>query len=219
MRKDPWNPQRTFPWNAIKSKWEEVWDCSKPILLEKSPPNIIRAFEIEKVFSPAYFIAMIRNPYAFCEGFSRRNSTSMEDAAKFWVKCAEYQIKNIQGLNKIIYFTYEMLTEKPSKTSEQILHFVPQLERLNTNASFRVRSILGKKPEKITNFNEIKINQLSAKSILKINSVLKDHPHLMSFFGYEYIYPTNNHIIRYYKSVISLKVIQVLYYFNKIWTK
>ena len=96
MRKNPWNPQRTFPWNVIKSKWEEVWDCSKPILLEKSPPNIIRAFEIEKVFSPAYFIAMIRNPYAFCEGFSRRNSTSMEDAAKFWVKCAEYQIKNIQ---------------------------------------------------------------------------------------------------------------------------
>ncbi len=119
MRKGAWNPEQKFPWNKIKHNWEEIWDMNKPVALEKSPPNILRAFEIEKVFCPASFIAMIRNPYAVCEGLRRNIKATeikggvqkragfvraltqdpdklfygdeIEVAARFWVKCARYQ--------------------------------------------------------------------------------------------------------------------------------
>ena len=95
-----------MPWNVIKEKWENAWDLEKPVLLEKSPAHLIRAFEIEQVFDGALFIVMIRDPYAFAEGRARRYKKTMQDNAEHWVRCARYQIKNIEGLKNTIHFTY-----------------------------------------------------------------------------------------------------------------
>ena len=48
MRDGAWDPEKKFPWAQIKARWEAVWDTNKAVLIEKSPPNIVRAFEIEK---------------------------------------------------------------------------------------------------------------------------------------------------------------------------
>jgi len=90
MRAGPWNTEKRIPWPEIRATWEKSWDLTKPILVEKSPPNIARAFEIEAVFKPAYFVAMIRDPYALCESINRRLGHDVEAAARKWVMHAEY---------------------------------------------------------------------------------------------------------------------------------
>lgn len=213
MRTEPWNPDRRLPWDTIKSKWDEVWDQSKPILLEKSPPNLSRAFEIEKVFVPSYFIAMIQNPYAHCQGLIRRGSSlaeGVEGAANFWVKCAQYQKKNIQGLNRVIHFTYETFTGNPLLIREKIINFIPELQQLDTGTLISAQSVLGSGPKKIVNLSQVKIDLLSPSDILAINSILKEFSDLMEFFGYDYIYPTIGHNLRRYRSVISVNAIKVL---------
>lgn len=190
MRDNPYNIQKKMPWDLIQSAWETYWDIDKSILLEKSPPNLIRALEIEQHFQESYFVAMIRNPYASCEGIYRRNHKFLEESVKFWIKCAEHQVNNIKNIRNITYFTYEDLTDSPEKIRKQLLEFMPDLETLDINVAMRVHSILGRQARKIENLNRHKINNLTDKDLSTINDILKDHKELMSFFGYQYIYPS-----------------------------
>jgi hypothetical protein len=183
MRHEPWNPEKRMPWLKIKAAWEKQWDLRQPILLEKSPPNIVRAFEIEKVFHPATFVAMSRNPYAFCESHRRRLGHDVEISANKWLMHAEFQIKNLNGLKKLTYFTYENFTEKTAQIKEQILKFMPQLREIDITQSFAAHAI----EETIQNFNHEKIGRLSRAEIDRINAVFKAHEKILKFFGYELI--------------------------------
>jgi len=187
MCPERWNPNKPMPWREIKAHWEAAWDLNKAILLEKSPPNIARAFAIEENFSPVYFIAMIRNPYALCEGFRRRRGHGVEAAAQKWIAFAEYQRQNIAGLKKVIHFTYEEFTGQTAQIKARILRFMPQLRDIDTTETFRVHSIAGNSERKIENLNARKIGQLTGADIARINVVLKEHENLMKFFGYELI--------------------------------
>lgn len=208
MRAKPWDADYEIPWDVVKSKWEAEWDLSKPILLEKSPPNLIRAFEIEKVFSPSYFIIVVRDPYAFCQGYMQRQKTTPEDAARFWVRCAEQQKRNMEGLCNSLFLSYESFTENPLGASDQILQFMPQLQSLQPESAFLAQSIISYEARKITNFNQLKINQLSSKDISGINRILELHSEYMKFFSYDFIQPTRFHDLKRYKSLMELKLIQ-----------
>lgn len=59
MRQDPWNVNVKLPWVKIKEVWDGYWDHNKLLLLEKSPPNLIRAKEIEQHFNPVYFLLKV----------------------------------------------------------------------------------------------------------------------------------------------------------------
>ena len=116
------NAQNTIlPWKQIKTIWHKYWDLSKPILLEKSIPNIIRNKEIKEVFSPICFLCMVRNPYAQCEGIIRRNGKSAEYAAKFTISCLRYQKENIESEKNLLFFTYEELCENKNQVINNII--------------------------------------------------------------------------------------------------
>ena len=53
------------------------------MLLEKSPPNIIRTADIVNHFDPVKFVIMVRNPYAHAEGLMRRNNWTATRAARW----------------------------------------------------------------------------------------------------------------------------------------
>ncbi len=188
MNNDPWSSTTKFPWELIKTEWEKEWNLNKPILLEKSPPNLMRAFEIEKVFPNSYFVIMMRNPYAYCEGSKRKylKGWSYSDLAKRWIDHAQHQLKNINGLQKVIYFTYEEFTENPSEIIKNMLHFFPELETLDSSFSTVRKSVYGNVSRPITNFNAAQIANLSDADILEISEILKQYPDIMEFFNYRY---------------------------------
>jgi hypothetical protein len=210
-----WEPDHKLPWEDIKQKWEQAWDMTKPVLLEKSPPHIIRAFDIERVFLPAYFIVMIRDPYAFCEGVRRRDRVNVGSGAEFWARCATYQVRNIEGLKNVIYFKYEDFADDPASAKDQILDFIPELQHLDITASFDARSIKGR-GHRIRNFNREKINRLCAKDIRDINTVLKQNDHLMTFYGYEYLEPSAGLSIKYFMTTGLPKTLKALSQASKV---
>src|SRR4030095_14543472 len=89
-----WDERSKYPWPLIKKEWLRYWDTSKPILLDKSPANLIRASFIREHFRPASFIVMTCNPYAHCERLIRRNGLTVEAAAFFSMKCLRHQRRN-----------------------------------------------------------------------------------------------------------------------------
>jgi len=182
---DRWNPRKIIPWNIVREKWMEKWNLNKPILLEKSPPHLIRAKQLETHFPDSYFIIMMRNPYAFCEGVKRRwgKKFTYRNIAKMWAICAYYQIENINNLKHTLWFTYEDLTANPGEMCKQIIEFIPELGELIPGKKFDVFE----KSMNITNLNQQQISNLSNDEIFQINRVLKRYPEFLAFFNYRYI--------------------------------
>ncbi len=185
MRGAPANPDKHIPWTAVEKIWRQYWDLSKPILLEKSPPNVMRADQIEEHFQNAAFIAMMRDPYAFCEGHHRRLGKGAKFAADRWCQFAQMQRRNIQERSRILYFTYEALTEDTRGVAQQIIEFLPELESIDIDRTFKLKSIEGRRARPISNLNESKIKHLSRREIHSISTILGSHEELVNYFGYE----------------------------------
>jgi hypothetical protein len=186
LRRDPWNADVRLPWERIKAVWHGYWDPRKALLVEKSPPHIIRASEIADHFRPAYFILMVRNPYAHCEGLIRRNGWSATESAKFSVRCLREQARNVEQLENTLCFTYEQLTENPQAISLRIQAFMPEIGELKYTDRFSLRSLDGVAKRPLLNLNRKKINALSMQDLKEINNVLRENDDIMTFWGYSY---------------------------------
>jgi hypothetical protein len=181
-----WNENHDHNWQFIKQEWMKYWDLTKPVLLEKSPSNILRAKSIDKIFSNAYYIISYRNPYVHCEGIMRRNSASAEYAANFAIKCLEHQKKNIEALNNKIIISYEELTENPQKIYDLVSTMLPQLLDIQMDQKFKSHNETNQNL-KIENFKKDKIDRLTDDQMTIINSIFEKKQELLSFFGYKLI--------------------------------
>src|SRR5437868_2946618 len=90
-----------YHWPQIKQRWRKEWKrnpkfqtANPRVFLEKSPPNVLRAFMLQKHFSDSSFVLMQRNPYAVAEGIRRRTGISLNRCIQHWIRCAQHQIRN-----------------------------------------------------------------------------------------------------------------------------
>ena len=181
-----WNEDIDFNWKIIKCQWLKYWDITRPILLEKSPPNIIRAQSLRKVFNPSFFIVFYRNPYAHCESLMRRENYTASSAAEFAIQCLKYQMENILHLPNHIQVSYEHLVDTPEETIQRIQNFVPELKDLNHLQSFSAHNYMSKSMG-IENLNTDKINKLAEKDIKAINQVFSKNLDVLNFFEYDLV--------------------------------
>src|SRR4051794_25412717 len=54
----PENAQHLF------AQWSQYWDLSKPYLVEKSPPNLVRTRFLQRLFPDCRFLVILRHPIA-----------------------------------------------------------------------------------------------------------------------------------------------------------
>ena len=178
-----WDATFDFDWEFIKNEWDKYWDITKPVLLEKSPPNLIRAGSINNTFENAYFVIFYRNPYAQCEGLIRRNESTPKAAARHALKCLEYQRKNQESSLKSISFSYEELASNPEKIKNRLQEFIPELNGIDSKKEFAAHNFK-KKKMKIHNLNEEKIGKLSQIQLDEINEVFVSKVELLNYFNY-----------------------------------
>ena len=182
-----WDKNANLPWDRIKTIWHKYWDLSKPILLDKSTPNIMRVNDIKKFFNPISFICMVRNPYAQCEGIIRRNGKSAEFAAKFSLKCLQYQKANIKMEKNLLFFTYEELCENKNQVVNKISSFIPELKDIKSEQKFKAHNFKTNDKMEITNLNNEKITKLTEEQLNIINSYFKQEEELLNYFNYTII--------------------------------
>jgi Sulfotransferase family len=192
MRDKPWVHDQVLPWPEIKAVWESYWDMDKPVLLEKSPPNLIRTREILAHFDPVKFVVMVRNPYAQCEGLMRRNNFKVKRAANFSMMCLRTQLRNSRELDDTLVLTYESLVQNPAEVCRQLSAFVPELGDLDHNASFEIHSIDGTLNRPITDLNAKKIAALPADTLAAINDIFIHHRDTIEAWGYHLLEPGEN---------------------------
>lgn len=196
-----WNPDLPIDWVKVRKIFFQYWSPLKPIRFEKSPPNIVRAIELERAFKNSLFLITLRNPYAQIEGLLRRqwpfnkygpqSSPSVpltpKVAAEFWIKLAKYQLYNLEHLGNTCFFTYEELAERPADTIRRITDFLPGLDALDIESKFTAHNITGQPINGFKNLNQQKIENLTKQQIEEINIVLGHHEDLLETLHYQLI--------------------------------
>jgi len=200
-----WDPTLEVDWDRVKHVFYSFWSPAHRIRFDKSPPHIFRAMQLEREFTNTYFLILIRNPYASIQGFLRRDwpfdeygsqpfdmdtvfgEATPRVAAEFWVRTAQAQIRNLEDLERKLFFTYEDLTDNNAEVIQKMIHFLPELGALTANALFNAHNITGRPMVGLKNLNEMKISMLKDAEIAEINTVLVKHQDVLDFFNYEII--------------------------------
>ena len=148
-------------------------DLSKPVLVEKSPPNAARTRWFQKHFENAHFIGIVRNGYAVAEGISRKGDPKsikegwpIEKSAWQWARSNQLMLDDAEHLKHFHLLKYEDLATSPQETLDGIAKFL-DLEPF-PDVSKQTFAIHERK-EGVKDMNANSIAKLSQSDVEKIN--------------------------------------------------
>ncbi len=102
------------------NEWSKYWNLKKAILIEKSPPNLLKTRFLQAFFPNSIFITIIRHPVAVALATKRFtdkrfNKTNIELFFKHWIQCHEIYLDDKKQLKNVIDLKYENFVETPNK--------------------------------------------------------------------------------------------------------
>jgi hypothetical protein len=181
-----WDPALEIDWRFVRSEWMQYWDQTARVLIEKSPPHLVRARDLQQNFTPARFLVSWRNPYAHSEGWIARGVPASEAAARA-IDCLRFQRSNLE-LENALAIPYETVVDRPRDCVASILGFLPELESLDWAREFRAHNrSRGKGAGGLANTNQTQIDRLTPPQLSEINRVFEPERSLIKFFGYDFI--------------------------------
>jgi hypothetical protein len=113
----------------VWSAWSPHWDLERPVLLEKSPPNLVRMRFLQALFPDhSYFLAVVRHPIAVAYAtkrwsrafggvpprFSRRLpalQAGVHSLIRHWVEAHERFLADARFLDHVTLIRYEDIVE------------------------------------------------------------------------------------------------------------
>lgn len=194
---DRWDPEKYINWNSVKATWLSKYHEIKrlvkniDIVIEKSPPNMVRIKKLTSIFPNHSLLAYNRNPYANCASIMYRNydpkNKSPEERqrilkilAKSWIEKSTLIRALVLELN-INMFTYEDFCADISACIKKINLPSDALRSINCESVVKVKDY---KPQQILSHNERQISNLTAPEIGFLTDILAEDSGLLSFFGY-----------------------------------
>lgn len=181
MSEDPTRAQQA----RIVHDWmTELGNPQSPVILEKTPANVLRMEWLQKCFPNSYFIGLVRNGYAVAEGIRRKGKKSIGRAAKHWGEVNNILLVNAQNVTRYQEIRYEDLVTEPDKVAQQLADFVGiTVEPLKQAAktSFQFNTVAGEGSQPLRNFNLESIKRLDVNDIELIR---KECGEMLERFGY-----------------------------------
>lgn len=170
----------------IKKEWALRLDRSRPVLVEKSPPNTARTRWLQSNFENAHFVYLMRNGYAVAEGIRRKGRPhhrpegwSIAEAAGQWRRSIEVVLEDAPHLDRLLWVRYEDLTADPTTVLTEITSFVGlrPYEESHLPESISVHE----RDQGVVDLNAESIRRLSREDINVFNGIASP---LMEQYGY-----------------------------------
>jgi hypothetical protein len=195
-----WHANMEVNWDSVRSVWLDIYQQKKSqnaeisVVIEKSPPNVVRAEQFKENFSHTRFLGFVRNPYATCSSVHFRywlptylipsyREKKFTLYATAWLRKAAL-IKDFVEKYSFEYFTYEQFCADTKSCVEKINRACPELGGIDANAKIKVKN---SKVQSFSNQNERRIVMLKPADIKAINAVLETRPDVLDFYDYELI--------------------------------
>jgi hypothetical protein len=194
---DRWEPSKRIEWSSVQATWfariSFIEKLVGPIdvVIEKSPPNLVRADQLVNSFPINRIVAFNRNPYANCASILYRRYDPenkvesdrigiLKKLASIWVFRSTWLSRWIEAFEPV-FFTYEQFCSDPKAQIQKIVNVLPSLAGVDVHKPFKVKDypIQG-----IHDQNERQIAKLSERERSAIGQELTPHENLLTFFNY-----------------------------------
>lgn len=198
MREDRWNPDKFIDWESVRSVWLQrvalvrslVQDID--VVIEKSPPNLVRVDGLKKTFPNHSLMAFNRNPFASCSSILHRRSDIagktvperiklLRNLASKWLERSHW-VRMWAQRDDVIDTTYEAFCADPAGVIERLAVNAPALKTVDVDKPVKVKDY---EKQKLQNQNARQIGNLSDEEIEAISKVLSRDGDLVRFFGYD----------------------------------
>ncbi len=121
---------------SLLAAWAPHWDTARPVLVEKSPPNLIRFRFLQALFPEASFVAVVRHPIAVSLATQKWSKTSLSSLVEHWVVCHRLFAADRPRLRRLQVIRYEDLVARPEGTLSELCSFIG-LEPIPTRPDIR----------------------------------------------------------------------------------
>ncbi len=120
----------------ISKQWSQYCDLSCKHFVEKSPPNIVRARFLQKLFPGSKFIFILRHPLAVSYATRKWSHTSIHSLLEHYHLAYEIMQRDIQALGSAYILRYEELVAEPQEVINEIFGYL-KLEHIKINHSVK----------------------------------------------------------------------------------
>ncbi len=102
--------------DRLLREWGAYYDLTKPVLLEKSPPNLIRARFLQALLPDTRFIFIVRHPIAVAYATQKWTQTSFAELLLHWCLAHRLMLGDLGKLDHALVLRYEDLVaaQEPS---------------------------------------------------------------------------------------------------------
>ena len=108
----------------LMDEWGRFWDMTKPVLVEKSPPNLVRGRFLEALFPDARLVMMQRHPLAVAYATQKWSRTSLRSLIRHWLAAHEAFEEDLPRLRHVQLVRYEDFIADPAATLEAVYGFL-----------------------------------------------------------------------------------------------
>jgi len=167
---------------ALLEEWSPHWDLSRPLLLEKSPPNLLKTRFLQALYPHSAFVVIVRHPIPVSIPTAHWRGTRRYDRLfEHWLRCHALFDADREHLERVHVLQYEQLVADPSTELRQIFEFlelepIPPSEPVDTGANAKY----------FGRWNELK-RDLRMRAYLDLVSLWYERR--MRRYGYSLLFP------------------------------
>ena len=128
---------------ALFEEWAPYWDLSRPVLLEKSPPNLLKTRFLQALYPNSSFVVIVRHPIPVSIPTAKWRGTRRYDLLlKHWFHCHDLFEQDKPHLGRVHAVRYEDFVREPEPVLRGVFEFleldpIPPSEDVDPNANER----------------------------------------------------------------------------------
>jgi hypothetical protein len=110
---------------ALLGAWTPHWDTERPVLVEKSPPNLVMTRFLQATFPDARFVMVVRHPVVVTlstRKWARR--MPLTKLAEHWFRAHDIFLEDAPHVRRLHVVKYEDLIGKPEPTLAAVADFL-----------------------------------------------------------------------------------------------
>jgi Sulfotransferase family len=108
----------------LMEEWGGLWDQTKPVLLEKSPPNLVRGRFLQALFPGARLVMVLRHPLAVSYATQKWSQTSLRALVRHWLAAHETFAADLPRLEHVHVVRFEDFVADPGATLGELYAFL-----------------------------------------------------------------------------------------------
>jgi sulfotransferase family protein len=126
---------------TLFEEWSPHWDLSRPVLLEKSPPNLLKTRFLQALYPDSAFVVIVRHPIPVSIPTAKWRGTRRYDRMfEHWLRCHALFEADRERLDRVHVLHYEQLVNDPATMLRGIFEFlelepIPPSEPVATGAN------------------------------------------------------------------------------------